>query len=98
MLSFFVRVGGMMFVLHHKRCIKMLLSKDITPHIIIALICYLLGWIALLPHFTTDLHTELTARGVPLALVTLAFWYCAHIFDRLAMKTVRELRANAQNR
>ena len=98
MLSFFTRVGRMMFVLHHKRCIKMLLSKDITPHIIIALTCYLLGWIALLPPFTTDLHTELTARGVPLVLVTLAFWYCAHIFDRLAMKTVKELRANAQNR
>lgn len=98
MFSFFARVGSMMFILHHKRCIKMLVSKNITPHTIIALICYVLGWIALLPPFTTDLHTELSFRGVPLIVITLTFWYCAHIFDRLAMKTVRELRANAQNR
>jgi len=94
--SFFISVGLMMLVMHHKRCFSMLFSRSVAPHTILAFTAYAIGWIALIPGISTDLERELTS-GFPSKLVlVLLCWICAHIFDRLAVKSRTELRINAQ--
>ena len=96
MAKFFLSVGLMMLIMHHKRCFSMLFSKSVAPHTILSFIAYILGWITIIPGVSTDLENELTA-GFASKLILLVFcWVCAHILDRLAVESRTELRVNAQ--
>ena len=94
--TFFISVGIMMVIMHHKRCLRMLFSRSVTPHSLFSLIAYVIGWIALLPNISTDIERELPSNYLVILMFTLGCWTCAHIFDRLAVKTRLELRINAQ--
>ena len=61
MFSFFISVGLMMLIMHHKRCLSMLFSKSVAPHTILSFTAYAIGWIAILPEISTDLERELIA-------------------------------------
>jgi len=95
-VKFFISVGFMMLIMHHKRCLTMLFNRDVTPHSLLSLISYLMGWIALLPNISTDIEREIVSNPLILILFTIICWTCAHIFDRLAVTTREELRTNAQ--
>jgi hypothetical protein len=92
---FFMRVGWMMAVEHHRRNLAWLHPKHLTPHTLFALISYMLGWSAILPFMSNDLEVELLSRGVPGLLLCVSFWAIAHVFDRSATRVHRELRVNA---
>ena len=92
---FFIRVGWMMAVEHHRRNLAWLHPKHLTPHTLFALISYMLGWSAILPFMSNDLEVELLSRGVPGLLLCVLFWAIAHVFDRSATRVHRELRVNA---
>ena len=96
MLPFFITVGFMMLLMHHKRCFSMLLSRSVTPHTILAFIAYIVGWIGLIPWLSTDLEVELTSSIFSKLVFAIACWTCAHILDRLAVASLTELRTNAQ--
>ncbi len=93
--SFFVRVGFMMFMQHHKRVFTKLLSKDVNPHTILAFVAYVIGWIAIIPTISTDLEREFVDRGLPVIILIIIAWSCAHILDRLSVKVSQELKHNA---
>tara|TARA_B100000287_G_scaffold429732_1_gene483604 strand:- start:982 stop:1926 length:945 start_codon:yes stop_codon:yes gene_type:complete len=95
-LSFFISVGLMMLFMHHKRCFSMLFSKSVAPHTILSFTAYAIGWIAIVPGISTDLERELTGGYLSKLMLVLLCWMCAHIFDRLAVKSRTELRINAQ--
>ncbi|MBT6844334.1 MAG: glycosyltransferase family 2 protein [Euryarchaeota archaeon] len=97
-LSFFAKVGLMMAYRHHQRNISWLFSSRVTPHTIFATIAYVIGWIALLPGISTDLERELVGRGIAPVFITIIAWLIAHVFDRGATRTVRELRLSAKAR
>lgn len=92
-LPFFTKVGAMMAIEHHRRNLAWLIPRNLTPHTLFALLAYCLGWSAFLPMVSNDLEDELMARGVPMILVGVFFWYMAHIFDRMAVRMHRELRS-----
>ena len=92
---FFIRVGWMMAIEHHRRNLAWLHPKHLTPHTLFALISYMLGWSAILPFMSNDLEVELLSRGVPGLLLCVLFWAIAHVFDRSATRVHRELRVNA---
>jgi len=92
---FFMRVGWMMAVEHHRRNLAWLHPKHLTPHTLFALISYMLGWSAILPFMSNDLEVELLSRGVPGLLLCVSFWAIAHGLDRSATRVHRELRVNA---
>ncbi len=96
MISFFISVGLMMIVMHHKRCFSMLFSKSVAPHTILSFTAYAIGWIAIIPEISTDLERELTNSFFSKIVLALFCWTCAHIFDRLAVKSRTELKINAQ--
>lgn len=96
MFSFFISVGLMMLIMHHKRCFSMLFSKSVAPHTILSFTAYAIGWIAILPEISTDLERELTNSFISKIVLALFCWICAHIFDRLAVKSRTELKINAQ--
>jgi len=93
---FFTSVGWMMTREHHRRNFAWLTPPLILPHSLFALLAYILGWSAMLPMMTNDLEEVLVERGVPSALLVLMFWSIAHVFDRQATRTRRELRSNAK--
>ena len=97
-LKFFLSVGSMMAIEHHRRNFSWLFSRFITPHTLFALIAYAIGWIALMPNISTDIERELVLRGCPPVVLTVAAWSVAHFFDRAATSTVQELRLNAKAR
>lgn len=97
-LPFFIKVGTMLAIEHHKRNLSWMLSHRITPHTIFAAIAYGIGWAALLPGISTDIERELVRRGIAPAFITLAAWTVAHVFDKGATRTVQELRVNAKAR
>ena len=94
--AFFFSVGLMMLFMHHKRCFSMLFSKSVAPHTILSFIAYCIGWIAIIPGISTDLERELSTGHLSNLMLVLFCWTCAHIFDRLAVKSRTELRMNAQ--
>ena len=98
MIKFFIFVGAMMFIMHHKRCFSMLFSRYITPHALFAFIAYIIGWIALIPGISTDLEREFDSTPIMIIMITTICWTCAHILDRLAVKTRMELKINAKAR
>ena len=91
-IRFFLNVGWMMAVEHHRRNLAWLRPASLTPHTLFALIAYLLGWSALLPLVSNDLEVELLGRGVPPMVLVFFFWAIAHVFDRGATRVYRELR------
>ena len=93
--SFFVKVGFMMFIQHHKRVFSKLISKDVNPHTILAFVAYMIGWIVIIPNLSTDLEREFINRGVPTVILIIITWSCAHILDRLSVKVSQELKFNA---
>ncbi len=95
-LPFFIKVGSMLAIEHHRRNLKWLLSFQVTPHTLFAFIAYFIGWVALLPNVSTDLERELVLRGMSPVVLTLGAWAVAHVFDRAATRTVQELRMNAK--
>ena len=95
---FFLRVGWMMAVEHHRRNLAWLKPSRLTPHTLFALVAYLLGWSALLPGLSNDLERELFARGVPALMMCLFFWFMAHLFDRIATRVHKELKLHAPPR
>ena len=94
-LAFFLCVGWMMAVEHHRRNLTWLSPRQLTPHTLFALMAYLLGWSAALPFLSNDLEVELVSRGIPPLLLTLFFWSLAHLFDRGATRVHRELKGHA---
>ncbi|DAC28294.1 MAG TPA: glycosyltransferase family 2 protein [Candidatus Poseidoniales archaeon] len=96
MPKFFLGVGLMMLIMHHKRCFSMLLTKSVAPHTILAFIAYILGWIAILPGISTDLEDEVTSGFISKIVLLIICWSSAHILDRLAVGSRTELRVNAQ--
>lgn len=94
--SFFMKVGLMMAIEHHRRNIAWLTPPTLLPHSLFALFAYGLGWSALLPNISNDLEDVLVQRGIPPYILCLAFWSLAHVFDRLATRTRRELRQHAK--
>tara|TARA_B100000900_G_scaffold413417_1_gene437364 strand:- start:363 stop:1304 length:942 start_codon:yes stop_codon:yes gene_type:complete len=92
---FFLSVGWMMAVEHHRRNLAWLRPKNLTPHTLFALMSYVLGWSAILPFLSNDLEVELISRGFPQVVLCLSFWAIAHLFDRAATRVHRELRLNA---
>ena len=94
-LSFFIKVGIMMAIQHHLRVFSKLFSRDINPHIILSFTSYFIGWIAILPWYSTDLERALVERGIPIIAIVLVSWTAAHIFDRLSVKVSQELKLNA---
>ena len=97
-LYFFISVGIMMAIEHHKRVFAKLFSLNVNPHTMFSFISYLIGWIALVPWFSTDLERTLVDRGVPIVVIVLCSWTAAHIFDRLSINISLELKQNAKNR
>ena len=97
-LKFFASVGWMMAVEHHRRNLTWLFSRNVTPHTILAMISYVLGWSALLPFVSNDLEVELLSRGVPAIALCCAFWAIAHLFDRSATRVHRALVHHAKTR
>ena len=97
-LRFFLKVGAMMAVEHHRRNLSWLRLGRLTPHTLFALVAYVLGWSALLPMLSNDLERELFSRGVPGLVMCLFFWIMAHLFDRSATRVHKELRLNAPPR
>ncbi len=93
--KFFITVGLMMLFMHHKRCFSMLFSKSVAPHTILSFTAYTIGWIVIIPGISTDLERELTDGILSKILLILVCWTCAHIFDRLAVKSRTELKFNA---
>ncbi|HIF90526.1 MAG TPA: glycosyltransferase family 2 protein [Candidatus Poseidoniales archaeon] len=91
-ISFFFKVGLMMAVEHHIRNLYWLFSRKVSPHTIFAFISYYIGWIALIPGISTDLERTLVERGIPIYLIVIFTWSCAHIFDRMAVVVKQELR------
>ena len=94
-IRFFLSVGWMMAVEHHRRNLAWLKPKRLTPHTLFAFFAYFLGWSALLPFLSNDLEQELFARGVPAIVMCLFFWAMAHLFDRAATRVHKELRHSA---
>ena len=94
--KFFISVGLMMLIMHHKRCLTMLFSRSVTPHTILSFIAYAIGWIAIIPGISTDLERELANNFLSKLILVLLCWTCAHILDRLAVISRTELRSNAQ--
>ena len=94
-LTFFLSVGWMMAVEHHRRNLAWLSPRRLTPHTLFALMAYLLGWSAALPFFSNDLEVELVSRGIPPLLLTAFFWSLAHLFDRGATRVHQELKPHA---
>ena len=94
-IRFFLNVGWMMAVEHHRRNLTWLKPKRLTPHTLFAFFAYFLGWSALLPFLSNDLEQELFARGVPAIVMCLFFWVMAHLFDRAATRVHKELRRSA---
>ena len=94
-LSFFIKVGIMMAIEHHRRVFSKLFSKQINPHIILSFTSYFIGWVAILPWFSTDLERELVGRGIPIIAIVLVSWAAAHIFDRLSVSVSQELKQHA---
>ena len=94
-IRFFLNVGWMMAVEHHRRNLAWLKPKRLTPHTLFAFFAYFLGWSAVLPFLTNDLEQELFARGVPAIVMCLFFWVMAHLFDRAATRVHKELRHSA---
>lgn len=97
-LSFFTSVSVMMGLEHHRRNFAWLFNRNVTPHTLFAFIAYAIGWIALIPGYSTDIERELVLRGCPPFVLTLVAWGVAHFFDRSATRTVQELRLNAKAR
>ena len=96
MLPFFISVGFMMAVMHHKRCLAMLFSRSVTPHTLLSFMAYVIGWVALIPGVTTDLESALTDGFISTIFFVLVCWASAHVFDRLSVRMRTELRYNAQ--
>ena len=94
-IRFFLSVGWMMAVEHHRRNLAWLKPKRLTPHTLFAFFAYFLGWSALLPFLSNDLEQELFARGVPAIVMCLFFWVMAHLFDRAATRVHKELKHSA---
>ena len=85
----------MMLYMHHKRCFSMLFNKSVAPHTILSFIAYTIGWIAIIPGISTDLERELADGILSQIILIFVCWTCAHIFDRLAVKSRTELKFNA---
>jgi glycosyltransferase involved in cell wall biosynthesis len=94
--SFFLRVGWMMAIEHHRRTLSWLKQPSLLPYTLPALLVYVLGWSALLPSISNDLEDFLVRRGLPPFILALCFWSIAHVFDRLATRRRRELRHHAK--
>lgn len=94
-LSFFLKVGIMMALQHHRRVFSKLFSREVNPHIIFSFTSYFIGWVAIIPWYSTDLERVLVDREVPIIAIVLVSWTAAHIFDRLSVKVSQELKQNA---
>ena len=96
MLHFFMSVSFMMLLMHHRRCFSMLISRSVAPHTILAFIAYIIGWITIIPGISTDLEDETTNSLFSKIVLLFVCWTCAHVLDRLAVKSRTELRKSAQ--
>lgn len=97
-ISFFFKVGLMMAIQHHYRNLSWLLSRKVSPHTIFAFISYYIGWVALIPGISTDLERMLLERGIPIYILVIMAWSCAHLFDRMAVVVKRELRYSSEQK
>ena len=94
-ISFFFKVGLMMAIEHHTRNLFWLFSRKVSPHTIFAFVSYFIGWVAIIPGISTDLERTLVERGIPIFIIVLFAWFCAHIFDRMAVVVKQQLRVSS---
>jgi hypothetical protein len=83
-----------MVIQHHIRNFSWLFSRHVSATTIFACISYCIGWIALIPGISTDLERSLVERGIPIMLIVIFAWLCAHLFDRMAVAVKQELRVD----
>ena len=95
-IYFFFKVGLMMTIEHHTRNLSWLFSRKVSPHTIFACISYFIGWMALIPGISTDLERSLVERGIPIVIIVILAWLCAHLFDRMAVVAKQELRVDIE--
>lgn len=93
-ISFFFKVGLMMSIEHHIRNFSWLFSVKVSPHTLLAFVSYCVGWIALIPGISTDLERTLVERNIPLFVIVMSAWFCAHIFDRMAVVVKQQQRVS----
>ena len=80
---FFIRVGAMMAIEHHRRNISWLLSKQSSVFTIMAFITYALGWAVILGGFSISEQAFWSIDWLTFLLAGI-LWVTAHIFDRRA--------------
>lgn len=82
-LGFFIRVGTMMAIEHHRRNISWLLGRKTSAYTFCAFISYILGWVVMVGGFSISKQVFWSIEPTTF-LVTGLLWTIAHIFDRMA--------------
>ena len=90
--SFFIRVGAMIAVEHHRRNVSWVRSKKTPMATYGALLAYSLGWMLLLNGMFGAMSTVLGIEGWLSYLAGIFCWMVAHLFDRMA--TVAKQKVN----
>ena len=87
-IRFFIRVGTMMAIEHHRRNLAWLLGQKTSSYTYFAFISYALGWIVLALGFSNS-KQDLLNIDLLMILLTGLLWTIAHIFDRMATMALK---------
>ena len=90
--SFFIKVGLMMAIEHHKRNFSWLVPPTMIFSSFLAFIAYAIGWCLLLNATLIKIDMQLTMSTFSYSIGTLGCWSIAHIFDRFATRRRKEMR------
>jgi len=93
-LKFFLRVGLMMAIEHHRRNISWVMSKNTSLYSIGAMLAYVFGWITIAGGYSITMRAFWSFDLSSLFLVIL-LWSIAHIFDRMATVARQKVNINA---
>ncbi|MCH1541088.1 MAG: glycosyltransferase family 2 protein [Candidatus Poseidonia sp.] len=96
-LHFFLTVGLMMTIEHHRRTFGWLRKRQGFPLTLMAFFAYLMGWGMLLPSNINPVKEVMSTWGAPTFVLVCGFWALAHLFDRRAAASIREARLDASN-
>ena len=91
-VSFFIRVGAMMAVEHHRRNGSWICSKETPMPTYGALLAYSLGWVLLFNGTLGAMGSTVGIKGWQSCLAGMFCWFVAHLFDRMA--TVAKQKVN----
>ena len=96
--SFFMRVGVMMAIEHHRRNIAWLHPGKLSFATAGALFFYLLGWTLMMAGPPTSSPAFESASLMTRSALGLLCWGIAHLFDRRAVRFHQEKRLHAASR